>query len=92
MAGAEPSAIAERRGQPTRRFACELSPNLSRDTLRNIFSNDFRDIVPTVVVARTMAVAELRPASVRVLAAVEATALGATVIGGWYLADGTFGT
>jgi hypothetical protein len=52
----------------------------------------YSTISTAFVVARGTAVARLRPTSVRVLAAVEARALGATVIGGWYLADRTFGT
>ena len=80
MAGAGRWAEACRHDGLARRFIREVIREIIRKTLRNI------------VVARRAAAGRLRPASVRVLAAVEARALGATVIGGWYLADRTFGT
>jgi hypothetical protein len=65
---------------------------LARRLIRQIIREIVRKILPNIVVARRTAAGRLRPASVRMLAAVEAKALGATVIGGWYLAERTFGT
>jgi hypothetical protein len=96
IAGARaPVASPERQRGPARRiirWVQQFSSELSRNIFRPLINHIVRNVVLNVAVARNMAAAQLRPASVPVLAAVAARAHGTTVIGGWYLADRTFRT